>query len=72
MDIYKSLTILVNRTHHLGGIYELGSLLSSSILFLVGLISVSELEDLYALLNDLAVKTREDAVKTENIRSMER
>ena len=50
----------------------MGSLLSSFCFFLVGLISVSELEDLYSLLNELAIKTREYAVKSENIRSIER
>ena len=64
--------MILIKSHNSGGVYEKGFLLSASGLFLVGLIPVSELEDLYGLLNELAIKTREDAVTTENVRNMER
>lgn len=47
-------------------------LLSSGSLFMLGLIAVSEVEELYGLLADLSVKAWDDAVKMDNLRELER
>ena len=52
--------------------YNLGSLLSTAAVFLLGLLGISELEELYGLLADLAVKTGEDAAKVDNLKEMMR
>ena len=48
----------------------MGSLLSTAAVFLLGLLGISELEELYGLLADLAVKAGEDAAQMDNFKEM--